>query len=207
MADHVLIFWDNSNIFIPAKYVANRREGASAEYDIRIQFDQLFGLARAGRNVLRGVCVGSVPPELEHVWARLRETGVVVELYERGQGTGTEQGVDQCLQVHMLRALADIDPPAVAVLLTGDGAGYDTGAGFHADLERLHRRGWGIEVLSWDIACNKRLKAWAETAGVYVPLENYYNSITFRERLRRVQPLSFDASPSGNTEEHRLTFR
>jgi len=195
MAESVLIFWDNSNIFIPAKYVANRREGTTAEFDIRIQFDNLLSLARAGRQVTSGICVGSVPPELEHVWKRLRDTGVTVELYERGQGTGTEQGVDQCLQVHMLRALADIAPPQIAVLLTGDGAGYETGAGFHADLERLHRHGWGIEVLSWDIACNKKLKAWAQGAGVYIPLENYYNSITFREQLRRAEPLSLTHRP------------
>ena len=195
MGQDVLIFWDNSNIYIPAKYVANRQEGASAEFDIRIHFDNLFTLARAGRNVLRGVCVGSVPPELEHVWNRLRETGITVELYERGEATGTEQGVDQCLQVYMLRALADFQTPAVAVLLTGDGAGYESGAGFHADLERLHKHGWGIEVLSWDIACNKRLKAWAQSAGVYVSLEAYYNSVTFRERLRRAQPLSLTHRP------------
>jgi hypothetical protein len=195
MADDVLIFWDNSNIFIPAKYVANRREGQTAEFDVRIQFDNLFNLARAARKVTSGICVGSVPPELEHVWKRLRETGVTVELYERGQGTGTEQGVDQCLQVHMLRALADIVPAQIAVLLTGDGAGYETGAGFHADLERLHKHGWGIEVLSWDIACNKKLKAWAQAAGIYIPLENYYNSITFREQLRRADPLSLTHRP------------
>jgi len=190
MASDVLIFWDNSNIFIPARYAAKRKDGVSAEPEIRIQFDNLFNLARAGRKVKRGICVGSVPPELEHVWTKLRATGVSVELYERGQGTGTEQGVDQCRQVHMLRALADIDPPAVAVILTGDGAGYDTGAGFHADLERLAKKGWGIEVLSWDIACNKKLKSWAQQTGVYVPLENCYESVTFRERIRSAQPLS-----------------
>lgn len=195
MASEVLIFWDNSNIFIPARYVANRREGAGAEPEIRIHFDHLFNLAKAGRRVKQGVCVGSVPPELEHVWMKLRATGVIVELYERGHGTGTEQGVDQCLQVHMLRALADIDPPEVAVLLTGDGAGYETGAGFHADLERLAKRGWGVEVLSWDIACNKKLKAWAQQAGVYVPLESYYDAVTFRERLRSAQSLSLVGRP------------
>ncbi|HST50738.1 MAG TPA: NYN domain-containing protein, partial [Pyrinomonadaceae bacterium] len=126
----VYIFWDNSNIFIPTKYVANRREGLYAERDVRVHFDNLFTLARAGRNVNKGVCVGSVPPELDSVWKRLRSSGVTVELYERGGGSGKEQGVDQCLQVHMLRALADIHPPLTAVLLTGDGAGYEDGAGF-----------------------------------------------------------------------------
>ena len=145
---NVNIFWDNSNIFIPARYVATRREGGFAEQNIRIQFDNLYQLARAGRQVNRAVCVGSVPPELRAVWDRLRAIGITVELYERGAGTGTEQGVDQCLQVHMLRALADATEPEVAVLLTGDGQGYETGAGFHADLERMAAKRWGVEVIS-----------------------------------------------------------
>lgn len=121
MAVH--IFWDNSNIFIPAKFAASRRDGPMQEHSVRIQFDNMYRLASAARDVESAVCVGSVPPELEAVWDRLEATGVEVELYERGAGSGTEQGLDQCLQVHMLRALADSDEPAVAVLLTGDGAG------------------------------------------------------------------------------------
>ena len=187
----VYLFWDNSNIFISAKYVAVRRDGgAFAEKEIRIHFGNLYKLARAGRDVASAVCVGSVPPELEHVWNNLRSTGVEVELYERGEISGGEQGVDQCLQVHMLRALADAKEPGVAVLLTGDGAGFDTGIGFHADLNRMAKKGWGIEVLSWDISCKKSLKQWAQEVGVYIPLENYYDSITFMQGGRRVKPLS-----------------
>ena len=43
--------------------------------------------------------------------------------------SGKEQGLDQCLQVHMLRAIHDCPTPQVAVLMTGDGAGYDDGVG------------------------------------------------------------------------------
>lgn len=189
-APPVHIFWDNSNIFIPAGYVAKRREGTLQQHYMRIQFDNLYALARAGRQVESAVCVGSVPPDLQAVWERLRATGVEVELYERGEGSGREQGVDQCLQVHMLRRLADSPEPAVAVLLTGDGAGYDDGVGFHADLERMAEAGWGIEVLSWDGACRRTLKDWANSVGVYVPLEDFYRSVTFVERGRRSEPLS-----------------
>src|SRR5262245_32237163 len=119
----VMIFWDNSNIFIPARYVATRRDGGFAENNIRIQFDNLLGLARAGRAVRAGVCVGSVPPELNVLWERLKAVGVSLKLYERGRFSRREQGVDECLQVEMLRAATDIKPPGVAVLLTGDGAG------------------------------------------------------------------------------------
>lgn len=186
----VHIFWDNSNIFVPAQRLAGRRDGVLQQQNVRIQFDNLYDLARAGRPVTSAICVGSVPPELEAVWARLRAVGVEVELYERGAASGQEQGVDQCLQVHMLRRLADTHPPGIAVLLTGDGAGYDDGVGFHADLERMHRGGWGIEVISWTAACRRTLREWAETVGVYVPLEDFWRSITFVEHGRRSEPIS-----------------
>jgi hypothetical protein len=168
--------------------VARRRESAYATA-IRIQFDNLYNLARAGRKVRSAVCVGSVPPELRDIWNRLATPGVAIELYERGGASGKEQGVDQCLQVHTLKAMADL-PPLTAVLLTGDGAWYGAGAGYHADLERLHRKGWGIEMLSWDIACNRRLKEWATSAGAYIKLEDYYTSVTFIEGGRRSDRLS-----------------
>jgi hypothetical protein len=94
----------------------------------------------------------------------LREkTGIVPELYERGGLSGGEQGLDQCLQVHMLRAISDNADPHVAVLLTGDGAGYDDGVGFHADTERMHAAGWAIEVLSWEHSCRLRIPAIVNT--------------------------------------------
>lgn len=164
----VHIFWDNSNILIPAQYVAAHHDGVLQQNRVRIQFDRLFDIARAGRPVAPAVCVGSVPPDLKAVWSRLRAVGVDVELFERGALTRREQGVDQCLQVHMLRRLADA-PPSVAVLLTGDGAGYDNGVGFHADLERMATAGWSIEVISWDVACRRAQKDWASVPGVYVP--------------------------------------
>lgn len=191
MSNTVHIFWDNSNIFIPAQYVANKREGPAAEFEVRIQFDRLYDLARAGRKVETAYCVGSVPPELKAIWDRLRTVGIEVEVLERGSSTGTEQGVDQSLQVHMLRVTLDYkSDPGIAVLLTGDGKGYDTGIGYHADLERMQKQGWGIEVLSWDAACRSALKEWAARVGAYVKLDDYYDSITFIQGGRRSIPLS-----------------
>lgn len=184
------IFWDNSNIYISAQQVAYEREGHVDSRAIRIHFENLFKLARAGRPAGRAVCVGSVPPELNLVWKHLRGTGIEVELYERGEESGHEQGIDQCLQVQMLRSALDSDRPGVVVLLTGDGAGYDTGVGFHADLERMRKHGWGIEVLSWSHSCNKRLMNWASEVGVFVPLEKFYDSITFVQNGRRADHIN-----------------
>lgn len=189
------IFWDNSNVFIPAQYVAAEEEGPWAERKVRIHFENLYRLASFGREVGSAFCAGSVPPELKALWDNIRDMGVEVELYERGDESGTEQGVDQTLQVHMLRAMADNDSPQTAVLLTGDGAGYETGIGFHADLERMYKKGWGIEVISWDNACNESLKKWAQEVGAYIPLEDYYDSVTFLEKTRDAKPLSMNSRP------------
>lgn len=190
MTQSICLFWDNSNIFHSAQRECEKREGAMQRPSLRVQFDHLFRVATVGRQVTRAYCVGSVPPDLGAVWKRLtKDTGVKPELYERGGLSGKEQGVDQCLQVSMLRAMIDVKPPQVAVLLTGDGRGFDDGVGFHADLERMHASGWGIEVVSWERACARKLRDWATTTGVFVRLEDHYESVTFLEGgLRASKP-------------------
>ena len=83
----------------------------------------------------------------------------------------------------MLRALID-QPPGTAVLLTGDGAGHARGVGFLSDLERMHKGGWAIEVLSWEHNCNRYLRRWAEDHGQFVALDNFYDYITYVKNLR-----------------------
>jgi hypothetical protein len=176
----VHLFIDNSNIFISAKDEAFKREGRNAVSQVRIHFEHLLEIAVAGRSFGNVCVVGSIPPEQQAVWDRLEEaTGVKPELYERGQFTGGEQGLDQCLQVHMLRAISDHDEPQIVVLMTGDGAGYDDGVGFHADMERMHEAGWGVEVVSWRGHCRRALREWAEANGVFVSLDDHYESATF----------------------------
>ena len=48
-----------------------------------------------------------------------------------------------------------------------------TASGFHADLERMHRKGWRIEVLSWTYSCNRRMKEWAEQKGKFYRLGRF----------------------------------
>lgn len=189
--DKVFIYWDNSNIFISAQQIAIEREGEAARYRMRIDFRNLLNLACAGREIEHATAVGSVPPELRHVWNRLENEGVTVQLLERGTMHGREQGVDQALQTVMLRDGFDYNGnPGIAVMLTGDGAGFDDGVGFHADLERMRRRGWRIEVLSWRHNCNRRMREWAEEHGKFIALDDFYESITFLEMPAPGQPIA-----------------
>lgn len=189
--EKVFIYWDNSNIYISATELAAEREGPDARYRLRLHFRNLLRLAAADRPIESAIAVGSVPPELRTVWTRLENEGITVELSERGALHGTEQGVDQKLQANMLRNALDYNgDPGIAVLLTGDGSGFYDGVGFHADLERMHRKGWRIEVLSWTYSCNRRMKEWAEQNGKFIALDDFYESITFLEPPRPGQALA-----------------
>lgn len=189
--EKVFVYWDNSNIFIGARETAVDREGSDARYRVRIDFRNMLELARAGRPVQSAFAAGSVPPELRHVWNRLENEGVEVEVLERGAMHGGEQGVDHALQTAMLRDGLDYNgDPATAVLLTGDGAGFLDGAGFHADLERMHKRGWRIEVISWRHSCNRRMREWAERNGRFIALDDFYESVTFLEPPAPGRPIA-----------------
>lgn len=195
--EKVFIYWDNSNIYISAQEIAAEREGGDARYRMRLHFRNLLRLASVDRPIQHALAAGSVPPELRHVWNRLENEGVEVRLHERG-AHGREIGVDQVLQTSMLRAMADHNgDPGIVALLTGDGAGFVDGAGFHADLERMHRKGWRIEVLSWAHSCNRRMREWATENGKFINLDDFYDSVTFLEPAQPGRPLADprDATP------------
>ncbi len=185
--DSVFIYWDNSNIFHEAQRLAEEgAEGANARYRVRINFDNLLRLAHADRPMQRAIAAGSVPPELRQLWNRMESNGVEVQLFDRGSPESGEQEMpDRLLQPRMLEDALDFNGnPGVVVLLTGDGAGYLEGAGFHSTLERMHRRGWRVEILSWAHPCNQRMRRWAEENGVFVALDEFYEAITFLEPSR-----------------------
>ena len=178
----VFIYWDNSNIFIEAQRLAEERnDQVDARFRVRIQFANMLRLAHADRPLRKAMAAGSVPPELRQLWNWLEQQGVEVRLFNRIRPDLGEQEIpDRLLQLQMLEDAMDFDP-GIVVLLTGDGAGYLEGAGFHSTLQRMRRRGWKVEVLSWRHSCNYRMREWAEENGVFVPLDDFYDAITFLE--------------------------
>ncbi len=203
----VFIYWDNSNIFLEAQRLAEERnEGPEARRRVRVHFENMFLLAQAGRPMEKALAAGSVPPELRQLWNRLESRGVDVQLFDRGSMERGEQEMpDRVLQLRMLEDGWDYNgDPGTVVMLTGDGAGYLEGAGFHRTLERMHRRGWKIEILSWAHSCNQRMRRWAEENGAFVALDDFYDSVTFMEPSlpgyelaleRRAVPLDLSRRP------------
>ncbi len=185
--DGVFIYWDNSNIFHEAQRLAEEREvGPDARYRVRFNFDSMLRLAHADRPMRHAVAAGSVPPAMRQLWNRMESMGVEVKLFDRGSPEGAEQDMpDRLLQLRMLEdALDNNGNPGVVVLLTGDGAGYLEGAGFHSTLERMHKRRWRVEILSWAHSCNQRMRRWAEENGAFVALDDFYEAVTYVEPSR-----------------------
>ncbi len=115
------------------------------------------------------------------LWNRLEYRNVSVKLLDRGE----RDVPDLWLQLRMLEdALDNNGRPGIVALLTGDGAGYAQERGFNRTLERMHKRGWRIEVLSWARSCHQGMRRWAEANGVFVALDEHYDAITFREPSR-----------------------
>ena len=204
--ESVFIYWDNSNIFHEAQRLAEERDRTpGARYLVRIDFEAMLNLAHAGRAVGHAVAAGSVPPEMRQLWNRLESRGVEVKLFDRGSPERGEQEMPgRLLQLRMLEdALDNNGDPGVAVLLTGDGAGYQEGAGFHSTLERMHRRGWRVEILSWSHSCNQRMRRWAEENGVFVALDDFYEAVTYREPSRS----GFEFAPARDSAPLDLSLR
>ncbi len=183
----VFIYWDNSDIFHEAQRLAEGRvEGPAARYRVRVNFDNMLRLASVDRQVEKAIAAGSVPPEMRQLWNRMERRGIEVKLFDRGNPERGEQDMpDRVLQLRMLEdALDHNGDPGTVVLLTGDGAGYLEGAGFHSTLERMHKRGWLVEILSWAHSCNQRMRSWAEENGVFVALDDFYKAVTYVEPSR-----------------------
>ena len=89
--------------------------------------------------------------------------------------------------------------PGVAVLLTGDGKGREEKKGFHYALEKMHSWGWRVELLAWGQTCKPQMRDWVRKNGVYVPLDDHYESVTYLTKFRN--------SPPRNAKQVDLTRR
>lgn len=172
------VFWDNSNIWLVGRKVCAQKE-PGFESAFRIHFSKLFTHIVGGREVEYAFVGGSLPPNNDELWNKFKDLGVEVETQERGGLNGGEVAVDQSIHLAMLERISDADEPGTMVVLTGDGNGYMDGKGFIKQLERAVKKGWKIEVVSWDAGCNRHLKKYAQDNGRYISLEPSYLNVTF----------------------------
>ena len=138
-----------------------------------------MNLVTRGRQIDNIYFAGSVPPKDDAIWNAVKRLGTTPSLLPRSLTDGEADTTDHVLQLALLRLAIDSPKPNTIALLTGDGAGINSGEGFLADAIRLAARGWKFEVYSWDAACHTKLKEFAQQNGKYVKLEDYYNNVTF----------------------------
>ena len=146
----------------------------------------MIRLACAGRPIKKAVVAGSIPPETQTLWERLRKNGLQLEeLFNRGDRFGKEQEVpDERLQLRMMADTLQCQPPGIAVLMTGDGRGREKGRGFYFALELMRRNGWRVELMAWERGCHPQMREWAKQNGVFVPLDDHYAAVTYLTALR-----------------------
>lgn len=174
------IFWDNSNIqYAGLNSVLPVKEPDVDRGRYRTYFKGLLNLVSRGRIIDKVYLAGSIPPGDDALWDAVERLGIETTLIPRSESSGEADTTDFALQTDLLRLGYDVQEPGTIALLTGDGAGINSGKGFLADAMRLTEREWKFEVYSWDAACNSKLREFAMANGKYFKLEDYYEYITF----------------------------
>ena len=180
------LYVDFSNLTYALRAEAIRR--GDPDRTVRVHAGNLRRILAAGRRVGDAMLVANreIPtPVLDHF-----RSNFTVELVEAGRVTGTEQAGDELLQNSIYRTLFRATGPSTIVVATGDGAGWQEGRGFCESLLAARRRGFGVEVVSFESALNRRLRRLAELIGTVVTLDPFYESIAFLEGLRPARPPS-----------------
>lgn len=175
----VNIFWDNSNIHYGGlNQVFPVKEPGKQKELYRTHFSNLLKLVVQGRPIGKVFFVGSTPPESDKIWDYLRSLGIEPETIPRAAEGGEHETTDYLLQNHLLRLGYEQDTGVVA-LLSGDGAGINEDKGFFADLKRVSKRGWQVEIYAWQESCHKGMRAYAEKNWRFTNLTDSYFHITF----------------------------
>jgi hypothetical protein len=192
------IFWDNSNIVFSRNELVPKYDLQSQPNDLRILFINMFDYIRFQRPVDALVMVGSLPPSNDPLWHRVTELSKFVkgkfELIKLNRDNmNKEQGVDDTLRAELLRfCIAHNKNPGTVSLLTGDGAGYSRGKGFHDAVELISKNlGWHVELCAWNSSCHSEMKQLASAHPLckYRDLELAYMEITYIKDGRRANSL------------------
>lgn len=178
------IFVDNSNVIAGAQDAARLRENAPWPA-VRIHWRNFFRVAEGNYRPLTRVFAGSLPPGNDALWKYARDNGYDTSLLKRvasDDGKIREQAVDEVMHAKIAGALLDFDAPQVLVLVTGDGQDGEFGTSFIKQATRAIRRGWDVDVISWDglLSDNyRRLEREYPDRIQIVKLDDFYSSITF----------------------------
>lgn len=175
----VLVYLDNSNIFINAQEYSARKNGFLISQDPRCRIDmgKLFALAQSDRMILEGRLYGSEPPALDTVWDSIRKHQINVSVSPRSTWNNKEKEIDTNLTADAVEDIiqyqkyADHENSAV-VILSGD-------KDMLSAVRKAKKFNWKIEIWSFGKAiCNgfvndKQIKTF------YIDDDKYFDEISF----------------------------
>lgn len=193
MPNQAHMFVDNSNVIGGAQSAARYIEGAPWQA-VRIYWRNFFEFIEADYLPVSRVFAGSLPPGNEDLWQYARDYGYDTSLLHRikqDDGKLTEQAVDEILHLKIGEVLLDYTPPQTLVLVTGDGKVSNFGTSFVKQAERAIKRGWRVDILSWEANLSRNLSILAEKhpdCVEIIRLDDVYDSITFIRPIEYSQP-------------------
>ncbi|WP_156347086.1 NYN domain-containing protein [Sphingomonas sp. Leaf33] len=178
------IFIDNYNVIAGAQEAAKIRENAPWPA-VRIHWRNFFKLVEGDYSPITRMFAGSLPPGNEALWQYAKDHGYDTSLLQRvvrEDGRSGEQAVDEVLHAKIAGALLDFDAPQALVMVTGDGQAGEFGTSFLQQAERALRRGWNIDIWSWEAQLSGNFKNLAGRNSDKMKIflfDRFYEAITF----------------------------
>lgn len=172
-ARRVLLFIDDSNLFIEGQRTAAQREpqDVTARSRFRVDFGRLLEWIAENRRLTDVYLVGSRPPEADSFWKILPKRGIRSKIFDRH--AGREKGVDHDLVAEMIEATIREEKDkanTTVALVAGDGD-------YRSTLDRLNSRGWNLEVYFWTSGTSALIRdtSW------YIDLDPHFREFCYFE--------------------------
>src|SRR5690349_10436246 len=107
---NVIVYLDNSNMFINAGQYAAQKYKFRVPSDVRCRVDlgKLVDLACDGRKALRAKLYGSEPPALDTVWKAIRSKSIEVDHFRRSTWNNREKETDAALTADAVDDLSEL---------------------------------------------------------------------------------------------------
>ncbi|KAJ3144027.1 hypothetical protein HDU89_000953 [Geranomyces variabilis] len=177
----VIVYLDNSNVFISAQQHAAKKYKFVVPDDWRCRIDQgkLVRLACSGRTPLRAKLYGSEPPALDTVWKSIRSKFIEVDHFKRSTWNNREKQVDGTLIADAVEDMAELKhtagPERAVIVFSGD---EDMLPVFHK--ARKHK--WATEIWSFRLALANKLLAFQKEYPSDVNInyiDDYFEQVSF----------------------------
>ncbi|CAG8540962.1 46496_t:CDS:2 [Gigaspora margarita] len=171
------VYIDNSNIWIEGKYtVGDLEQLGTFDFDrgsyyfkqLQIDHGKLLTTVLDGRK-LGGApfLVGSRPPPNDSLWARIRDQGFEVNIFDRDIRSHHEKESDTELALSAAETITSNDP-GVLVLIAGD-------RDYRPLVKRALKHNWIVETWFWSSGISSSLKS--DT--IFRSLDDCYRSFSF----------------------------